>query len=59
MGVFVDAQLKLAMHACSPERQLCPGLHQKKSGQQDYGGDSPLLLCSQCKKNREGLVVAR
>lgn len=29
----------------SPESQLCPRLHQKKSGQQVKGGDPASLLC--------------
>ena len=29
----------------SPENQLCPGLHQKKHGQQVKGGDPATLLC--------------
>lgn len=33
------------MCACSPERQLYPGLHQK-CGQQTKGGVSPTLICS-------------
>lgn len=34
------------MCTCSSERQLLPGLHQKKSGQQGEGGDSSTLLPS-------------
>ena len=34
------------MCARSPESQPCPGLHQKKHGQQVEGGDSVLLLHS-------------
>jgi len=34
------------MYGCSPEGQLCPGLHQEKRGQQVEGGDSTPLLCS-------------
>ncbi|GAB0182672.1 cAMP-dependent protein kinase inhibitor alpha [Grus japonensis] len=44
LGVLVDE--KLAMCACSPESQLCPGLHQKKSDQQVEGGDPAPLLHS-------------
>ncbi|GAB0186239.1 hypothetical protein GRJ2_001089200 [Grus japonensis] len=47
LGVLVDEKLnKSAMHACSPESQLYPGLHQKKHGQQVKGGDSAPLLHS-------------
>jgi len=34
------------MCTCSPEDQLCPGLHQTQLGQQVKGGDSDHLLCS-------------
>ena len=34
------------MCACSSQGQPCPGLHQKKGGQQVKGGDSAPLLCS-------------
>lgn len=33
------------MHACSPEDQLHPGLHQQKSGQQGERNDCLTLLC--------------
>lgn len=36
---------KPAMCACSSERQLWPGLHQEKHGQQAEAGDSTPLLC--------------
>jgi len=36
----------LAMCTCSPESQLYPGLHQKKSGQQVKGGDGLCLFYS-------------
>ena len=34
------------MCACSPEGQLCSGLHLKRGGQQGEGGDCPPLLSS-------------
>ena len=34
------------MHACNPEGQLYPGLHQEKCDQQVEGGDSAMVLCS-------------
>ncbi|GAB0190612.1 hypothetical protein GRJ2_001526500 [Grus japonensis] len=37
-----EAQHDPVMHACSPESQPYPGLHQKKRDQQVKGGDSPL-----------------
>ncbi|GAB0192422.1 hypothetical protein GRJ2_001707500 [Grus japonensis] len=46
LGVLAGDQHEPTMHACSPESQLDPGLHQKKCGQQVKGGDCPLLLCS-------------
>ncbi|GAB0182840.1 mitochondrial enolase superfamily member 1 [Grus japonensis] len=41
-----EAQHNLAMCACSPESQLCPGLHQKRHDQQVEGGDPAPLLRS-------------
>lgn len=41
-----DCPHDLAMWACSPEIQPCPGLQQKQLGQQGEGGDSAILLCS-------------
>ena len=35
-----------AMCPHSPESQLCPGMHQKKRGQQVEGGDPAPLFCS-------------
>jgi len=35
-----------ALHPHSSESQLYPGLHQKKHGQQDKGGDPDPLLCA-------------
>jgi len=32
------------MYTCSPESKLCPGLYQKKHGQQVEGRDSAPLL---------------
>lgn len=39
-----QAGQELARCACNSENQWCPGLHQKKCGQQIKGGDSPSLL---------------
>jgi len=33
------------VHACRPECQLNPGLHQQRNGQQGKGGDCPPLFC--------------
>ncbi|GAB0204788.1 hypothetical protein GRJ2_002944400 [Grus japonensis] len=48
LGVLIDgeAQHEPAVWACSPESQLCPGLHQKKHDQQVEGGDPAPLLRS-------------
>ena len=37
---------ELAMRPHSPENQSFPVLYQKKSGQQDKGGDPAPLLCA-------------
>jgi len=34
------------MCPCSPESQLCPGLHKQKCGQQSEGGDPAPLFCT-------------
>ncbi|GAB0192529.1 cAMP-dependent protein kinase inhibitor alpha [Grus japonensis] len=44
LGVLIDE--KLAVCACSPESQLCPGLHQERCDQQVEGGDPAPLLHS-------------
>ncbi|GAB0185043.1 mitochondrial enolase superfamily member 1 [Grus japonensis] len=48
LGVLIDEKLNMspAVRACSPESQLCPGLHQKRCDQQVEGGDPAPLLCS-------------
>ncbi|GAB0178485.1 triadin [Grus japonensis] len=48
LGVLIDekTQHEPAVGACSPERQPCPGLHQKRCDQQVEGGDPAPLLCS-------------
>lgn len=39
------AQNEPAVHSCTPEGQLSPGLHQKKCDQQVKGGNYPPLFC--------------
>ncbi|GAB0189955.1 mitochondrial enolase superfamily member 1 [Grus japonensis] len=48
LGVLIDEKLNMSRQccACSPESQPCPGLHQKKCGQQVEGGDPAPLLSS-------------
>ncbi|GAB0189939.1 triadin [Grus japonensis] len=48
LGVLIDEKLNMSRQccACSPESQPCPGLHQKKCGQQVEGGDPAPLLGS-------------
>ncbi|GAB0179485.1 hypothetical protein GRJ2_000413800 [Grus japonensis] len=52
LGVLTDEKLSMsqqcepAVCACSPESQLCPGLHQNQHGQQVEGGDPAPLLHS-------------
>ncbi|GAB0189937.1 mitochondrial enolase superfamily member 1 [Grus japonensis] len=48
LGVLIDEKLNMSWQccACSPESQPCPGLHQKKCGQQVEGGDPAPLLGS-------------
>ncbi|GAB0205830.1 mitochondrial enolase superfamily member 1 [Grus japonensis] len=48
LGVLIHekAQHELAMCACIPESQPCPGLHQKRCDQQVKGGDPAPLLHS-------------
>ncbi|GAB0188361.1 mitochondrial enolase superfamily member 1 [Grus japonensis] len=48
LGVLIDekAQHELAVCACSPESQPCPGLHEKRCDQQVEGGDPAPLLRS-------------
>lgn len=41
----MKTERKLAVYSCSSEGQWCPGLHQKRGGQQGQGGDCPSLLC--------------
>lgn len=43
--LFLRKKEKERMCACSPESQLCPGLHQEQSGQQGKGDNSVSLLC--------------
>ena len=46
LGPFWQVGHEAAMSPCNPESQLYPGLHQKKCGQQDKGGEPALLLCA-------------
>lgn len=47
VGVLVDEKLNMSHHmcSCSLEDQPCPGMNQKRGGQQGEGSDCPLLLC--------------
>lgn len=46
VGVLFDKKLSMTQQCTlsSPERQLCPGLHQKQHGQQIKGRDSAPLF---------------
>ncbi|GAB0192417.1 cAMP-dependent protein kinase inhibitor alpha [Grus japonensis] len=46
LRVLAGDQHEPTMHACSPESQMGPGLHQKKCGQQVKGGEPAPLPCS-------------
>ena len=45
-----------AVCACSPERQLCPGLHQKQRGQQVERGDFALVRFCSGEKTPPGVL---